>query len=34
MLENFNFGTATLDLIEKANFRPLFRKPIPKLTEF
>jgi hypothetical protein len=25
---------ATLILIEKAGFRPFFRKPIPKLTEF
>jgi hypothetical protein len=28
------FGKATLDLLEKAGFRPLFRKPFPKLTEF
>jgi hypothetical protein len=29
-----NFGTATLNLDEKAGFRPLFRKPVSKLTEF
>jgi hypothetical protein len=34
LFQNFSFGTATLDLIEKAGFRPLFRKPVPKLTEF
>jgi hypothetical protein len=28
------FGKATLILIEKAGFGPLFRKPIPKLTGF
>jgi hypothetical protein len=28
------FGTATLDLSGKAGFRPLFRKPVPKPTEF
>jgi hypothetical protein len=38
--QNFSFWEtgfacpATLILIEKAGFRPLFRKPIPKLTEF
>jgi hypothetical protein len=34
LFQNFSFGTATLDLIEKAGFRPLFRKPVPKPTEF
>jgi hypothetical protein len=29
-----DFGTATLDLDEKAGFRPLFQEPVPKLTEF
>jgi hypothetical protein len=29
-----DFGTATLDVKEKAGFRPLFRKPVPKPTEF
>jgi hypothetical protein len=29
-----DFGTAALDLAEKADFRPLFPKPVPKLTEF
>jgi hypothetical protein len=28
------FGKATLNLYEKADFRPLFRKLFPKLTEF
>jgi hypothetical protein len=27
-----SFGTATLDLIEKSGFRPLFWKPVPTLT--
>jgi hypothetical protein len=34
LFQNFSFGTVTLDLIEKAVFRPLFRKPVPKLTAF
>jgi hypothetical protein len=34
LFQNFSFGTATLDLIEKADFRPFFRKPVPKPTEF
>jgi hypothetical protein len=34
LFQNFSFGTTTLDLIEKAGFRPLFRKPVLKLTEF
>jgi len=29
-----DFGTATLDLTEKADLRLFFRKPVPKLTEF
>ncbi|GHV92441.1 hypothetical protein AGMMS50268_29440 [Spirochaetia bacterium] len=29
-----DFGTATLDLRGKADFRPLFQEPVPKLTEF
>jgi hypothetical protein len=32
--QNFSFGKATLNLYEKAGFRPLFRKLFPKLTEF
>jgi hypothetical protein len=32
--QNFSFGKATLILFEKAGFRPLFRKPLPKPTEF
>jgi hypothetical protein len=28
------FGTATLDLMEKAGFRPLFQEVVSKLTEF
>jgi hypothetical protein len=32
--QNFSFGKATLILFEKAGFRPLFRKPLPKLTGF
>jgi hypothetical protein len=28
------FGKATLDLWEKAGFRPLFQEPFTKLTEF
>jgi hypothetical protein len=31
LFQNFSFGTTTLDLIEKAGFRPLFRKPVLKL---
>jgi hypothetical protein len=31
LFQNFSFGTTTLDLIEKAGFRPLFRKPVQKL---
>jgi hypothetical protein len=34
LFQNFSFGTATLNLSGKAGFRPLFRKPVPKLTEF
>jgi hypothetical protein len=34
LFQNFSFGTTTLDLIEKAGFRPLFRKPVLKLTGF
>jgi hypothetical protein len=29
-----DFGTASLDLEEKADFRPLFPRASPKLTEF
>jgi len=29
-----DFGTATLDLMEKAAYRRFFPKPVPKLTEF
>jgi hypothetical protein len=29
-----DFGTASLDLEEKAAQGPLFPKPVPKLTEF
>jgi hypothetical protein len=29
-----DFGTASLDLEEKADLGPLFPKPVPKLTEF
>jgi hypothetical protein len=29
-----NFGTATLDLNGKTDFRPLFQELVPKLTEF
>jgi hypothetical protein len=32
LFETFSFGTATLDLMEKAGYRPLFRNPVPKLT--
>jgi len=32
--KNFSFGTASLDLNEKAAFMTLFRKPASKLTEF
>jgi hypothetical protein len=31
LFQNFSFGTTTLDLIEKAGFSPLFRKPVLKL---
>jgi hypothetical protein len=34
LFQNFSFGTATLDLSGKAGLRPLFLKPVPKLTEF
>jgi hypothetical protein len=34
LFQNFSFGTATLDLMEKAGFRPLFRKPVPSQTMF
>jgi|GEM_PF-1642331 len=29
-----DFGTATLDLMEKAAYRRFFVEPVPKLTEF
>ena len=29
-----NFGTATLDLLEKVGFRPLFQELVPKPTGF
>ena len=29
-----DFGTATLDLMEKAVYRRFFLEPVPKLTEF
>jgi AbrB family looped-hinge helix DNA binding protein len=31
LFQNFSFGTATLDLIEKSGLRPFFREPVPKL---
>jgi hypothetical protein len=31
--QNFSFGKSTLDLWEKAGFKPLFPEPFPKLTE-
>jgi hypothetical protein len=34
LFQNFSFGTATLDLSGKVGFRPLFLKPVSKLTEF
>jgi hypothetical protein len=30
LFQNFSFGTATLDVREKAGFRPLFQEPVEK----
>jgi hypothetical protein len=34
LFQNFSFGTATLDLIEKAGFRPIFLRACYKTMRF